>query len=454
MARPTLTSRLSSADPSLDALVDVTSGDVLSYGELTARVDHLADALARAGVVEGTRVAGRLPRGSMRVIAPLACWSLGAAYLPTEPGWSAALHSLILERAGATLLIDDRGKVHRLATSNTTHGSESLRLILRTSGTTGAPRLIGLTEENLRWFIEAHPQALPLQPGQRMAQFAPHTFDFFFCELIASLCAGACMILLPEEVCGGFGIANLSEMLRRMEVEAVSMTPSVLELITPGPRLRLICSGGERLSSALVRRLSEGGREVINVYGPSETTIFALSHRCDPRKEQDPPLGSPLPGVILSTRLVEDGEELVIEGPCVAAGYLSAPSPGGFLGARRYATGDRVRRDGDGKWQFRGRIDWQCKIAGVRVEPDEVARVMERHEGIDAAVVFVEDEETTPWLRAVYLGAAAVDHEELRALLQDHLPRAAIPSQFMHRAHWPTNARGKLDRVALLQDEG
>lgn len=336
------------------------------------------------------------------------------------------------------------------------HNVSHLSAILVRRDRPGEPRLIGLTEENLRWFIEAHSQALILQRGQRMAQFAPHTFDFFFCELIAALCAGACLVLLPEEVCSGFGLVNLSEMLERTKVEVVSTTPSVLELLEPGPHLRRIYSGGERLPSALVRRLSREGREVTNIYGPSETTIFVLCHRCDPMAEDDPPLGLPLPGVKLSTRAIDDddpGAELIIEGACVTPGYLSSPEPGGFLGSRRYATGDRLQCDEFGEWEFLGRVDLQCKIAGVRVEPDGVARLLERHEGVEAAAVFVEDRETSPWLRAIYRGAAAVDEEELRALLRDHLPRAAIPSQFTHRVRWPTNAHGKLDRVALLRDE-
>ncbi len=158
--------------------------------------------------------------------------------------------------------------------------------------------------------------------------------------------------------------------------------------------------------------------------------------------------------------------ELYIGGVAVARGYLGRPALtaqrfvpdefGGAPGARLYRTGDLVRRTADGQLEYRGRIDHQVKLRGVRIEPGEIEAVLRSLPGVrDAAVILRRDDPDDPRLVA-YLVARAdrVPDADVRRHLPRLLPPAMVPSAFVRLGAFPLTANGKLDRAALLAVSG
>jgi acyl carrier protein len=209
------------------------------------------------------------------------------------------------------------------------------------------------------------------------------------------------------------------------------------------------------------------GAEVRILYGPTEGTILASTHRVPAVGEVRSLLGRPLANVELrlcdsAGRPVPIGVpgELWIGGAGVTRGYLGRPEltmeryPV-VAGCRFYRTGDLARRCDDGNLEFLGRTDDQVKIRGFRVEPGEIEAELCRHPVVREAVVLARDgADGDRRLVAWVLPAAGVDvppplDAELREFLAKRLPSYMIPALFVPVADFPQTANGKLDRQAL-----
>jgi acyl carrier protein len=229
------------------------------------------------------------------------------------------------------------------------------------------------------------------------------------------------------------------------------------------------------LSVAHVRRVRRALPHIrlINGYGPTETTTFAICHTVGdvPENATSIPIGRPISrteAFLLDADLspVPDGEpgELFLGGDGVARGYAGRPDltaerflPNPFdpSGASRlYRTGDRVRRLPDGNLEFLGRTDEQVKIRGYRVELPEVARALARHPLVADNVVVAQGggNDTTDKRVIAYVVArdgASIPADALRSFLRTLLPEFMIPSAFVGLEALPLNENGKVDRKAL-----
>ena len=203
---------------------------------------------------------------------------------------------------------------------------------------------------------------------------------------------------------------SLRDLCLRHGVTLMQGTPSLLSAVAAEPsalaalgKARALLVGGEAFPSGLARKLLDSlpGVRVLNMYGPTETTIWSTVHELDPADDSATvPIGSPIANTLIRVldahgRDVPAGVagELWIGGDGVAAGYLDRPglTQERFValdgGGRFYRTGDRVRRGADGVLEFLGRVDRQVKIHGHRVEPDEVESVLSRHPDVEAVAV-------------------------------------------------------------------
>ncbi len=262
--------------------------------------------------------------------------------------------------------------------------------------------------------------------------------------------------------------------IRRHGVSHLQCTPSQAKMLVADPdareslrALRALLLGGEALPAELLAELGEApGRAIHNMYGPTETTVWSTTARVDGLREL-PPIGRPLANTrvyVLDHHLrpVPPGVagELFIAGEGVSAGYLNRPEltaerfPPEPFGARSlsrmYRTGDRVRQRGDGTLEFLGRMDYQVKIRGHRIEPGEIEAALRLHAGVSEAVVVARDDEGVQRLVAYVVPrgtAPAVD--ELREFVAGRLPEYMIPSNFVPLAALPLTPNGKIDRKAL-----
>ncbi len=456
------------ADRTPDAVAVSCGDETLSYAQLRERAGLLASRLAGHDVVGVC-----LKRSTDMVVALLAAWSAGAAYLPLDPEYPAERREFMIADSGAATVVTaatvtetvvaDGSAPANPAASHRAVVEQAPAYVIYTSGSTGVPKGVAVTHANLaarvRWMVDAY----ELGPDDRIVQFASLSFDAHAEEIFPALVAGARVVLLPD------GGASLPDFLAASPDVTVLDLPTaywhqLVELIDEiawPDALRLVILGGQQVSGAAVDRWRERfGRRVrlVNTYGPTEATIIATAADLvggDAR----PPIGRPIGAtgvqvVDRAGRVVPPGVvgELAIGGAGVAAGYRARPAltaarfvpdPQGEPGARRYLTGDLVRWRGDGDLEFLGRLDDQVKVRGFRVEPGEVEAAILGHPAIGEAAVIARDDA----LVAYVVGSASGD--ELHRHLAGALPAHLVPDVVVHVDRLPLTAAGKIDRAAL-----
>ncbi|MFF3032967.1 amino acid adenylation domain-containing protein [Streptomyces rubiginosohelvolus] len=476
----------------------ISGADEISYAELDERSARLARLLAERGARPGVLIGVSLPRNADLLVTLLAVGRTGAAYLPVDPDFppdrirmllaDAAPALLVTDRATArsldadpatALLLDDPATVHAAADAvplapRPAHG-DAPAYVIHTSGSTGRPKGVVVTRAAVVNFLLCLADTLDFRGSERLLAVTTVGFDIAVLELFLPLITGGTVVLADrEQVRDPALLAGLIDTARPTVMQA---TPSLWRaLLDARPDavdgLRAL-AGGEALAPDLARRLIAHGAELVNLYGPTETTIWSTAGALDATAAEAPHIGTPLwntRALVLGRGLVPlptgVAGELYLAGDGLALGYLGRPGqtaerftaePGGPPGARMYRTGDLARLRADGTMEIVGRADHQVKIRGHRIEPGEVAAALRAHPAVeDAAVVAHQDAaDPTPRLVAYLTGltgtpetratTAARVREELRTVLPGHLvPDLCLPLDTL-----PLTPNGKLDRNAL-----
>ncbi|HKS98940.1 MAG TPA: AMP-binding protein, partial [Rugosimonospora sp.] len=196
---------------------------------------------------------------------------------------------------------------------------------------------------------------------------------------------------------------------------------------------------------------------LLNLYGPAEATIWASYAELSPDTDTGL-IGRPVAG--LAAQVCDErgaplptgrAGELYLSGPTVALGYHGRPdlTAGRFStapdGSRRYRTGDVVVAAADGQLSFRGRVDRRLDVRGVRIEPEEIERVVCEYPGVDLARAFLAEAGV---LTAVY-SPDRPPPTGVAAHLRERLPRWLVPQRIIGAAVLPLGATGKVDERAL-----
>ena len=336
-----------------------------------------------------------------------------------------------------------------------------------TSGSSGTPKAVAVGGAALANAVSYYNEAADVVPGDLLSLLVAAQFDPHISELWCGLSAGAGLAVAPDEV--RYDPKALMLWLREARVDVGHLATPVAERVLADPwpeglRMRCVFIGGERLRSRPRRDVTA---RVHNVYGPAEA-IIATGALVEPDADGGPPpIGGPVAGVNVCVtgedgRIVARGEagELLIGGACLSEGYLDreltrerfvpGPRDSGF--ERVYRTGDKVRMRQDGVLEYLGRLDFQVKISGVRVEPAEVEAVLERHPGVSRAVVATRQHSAggTTLTAFVRPGEGRLDVDALLALARSHLPEQAVPGEVHLVDSFPLNANGKVDTPALF----
>jgi iturin family lipopeptide synthetase A len=468
-----------------DSVAVSCEGAQLTYRALAARAGAVARAVA-------DRVPNEKPKGEHRVAVilrpsldlPAALWGVhvaGYAYLPLDARHPPARLRQILADTGTALILTD--EFHRpaleslgvplLVVEQVPDGPpppwpalspERLAYLLHSSGSTGEPRGIGVTQAGLVNLLASMADIPGAGPSDRLLALTPLTFDIAALELFLPLVTGGTLVIAPTAIRGdGRALARHAADIRPTIMQA---TPSVWTLLIeagwrPEPGMKAL-AGGEALPAPLAARLIAGGAEVWNMYGPTETTIWSSRGRVTTGSAID--LGQSVRGTTLSVLdpaldPVPPGSigELAIGGAGLSRGYWNRPdlTAERFLpapnGGRLYRTGDLVRLDASGRLYFLGRRDHQVKIAGHRIELDEVAGALEALPDVARAVAFVEGTGARAHLAACVLpaGDARLAAGDLRTQLEGSLPAYLVPAHLHVVTSLPTSANGKIDRRAL-----
>jgi amino acid adenylation domain-containing protein/non-ribosomal peptide synthase protein (TIGR01720 family) len=488
-----------------DAPAVVFNGNVLSYAELDRRANRLAHVLIRHGAGPERVVALALPRSVDIVVAQLAVVKSGAAYLPVDPAYPAERIAFMLEDSDpvlvlclaelaprlpvadgvAVLILDDAATVSTVESAPAGTPTDADRIsplalahpayVIYTSGSTGRPKGVVVSHAGLASFSAAEVDRFGVRPGDRVLQFSSPSFDASVLELCMSFPAGATMVVPPPDSLLGDPLADV---LAGSRVTHALIPPVALATVpetvarTGLPDFRTVIVGGDACTAELVARWAPG-RQMINAYGPTESTVVATWTEPLSGGRSAPPIGRP----IWNTRVyVLDGGlapvpvgiagELYVAGAGLARGYLNRPGltaqrfvacPFGEPGSRMYRTGDLVRWNADGELEFLGRADDQVKIRGFRIEPGEIEALLRRHPELAEAVVIARHDQPDAKRLVGYVvpaGSAVPTTSELRAYVAASLPDYMVPSAFVILDRLPLTPNGKLDRRALPEPDG
>ncbi|WP_240466715.1 non-ribosomal peptide synthetase, partial [Streptomyces sp. S5] len=465
-----------------DAVALVCGGRTLTYRELDRRAEELARALAGRGVGAESRVGLLLARSAEVVVAMLAVLKAGAVYVPLHPDSPEERTRSLLTRSRAVLVLTDQDRstvagFPALRADASAAGSsplpaaaplpDALAYVMFTSGSTGVPKGVAVPHAavtalaaDTRWQGGAHTHVL---------FHSPHSFDAATYEIWVPLLRGGTVTVAEEEIS--------PSVLRRAVaggVTAVFLTKALFDLLAEeDPEcfagLREVWTGGEAASPTAMARVQQAVPELtlVHVYGPTETTTFAVCGTLSPADTRDTPvpLGSAMDGTgahILDAALapvpVGTAGELYLGGSGLARGYDGRPDltatrfvpdperPGGRL----YRTGDLVRRRPDGRIDFLGRTDTQVKIRGHRIEPAEIETALLADPAVTrACVVAREDRPGARRLVAYLVATAPQDPSALRDRLARTLPEYMVPAAFVTLDTLPLTPNGKIDQRAL-----
>ncbi|MEV0251354.1 amino acid adenylation domain-containing protein [Nocardia sp. NPDC050712] len=472
----------------------VSAGATTTYGDLDARSNQLARLLIAAGVGPETVVALGLTRGVDLLTGLWAVAKAGAAFLPVDPkhpvdridhmltdsgavlGLTVAAHRDALAASGQWLVLDDpafaqqwRGADRTALPLNVVRPDQPAWMIY-TSGSTGTPKGVTVTHRGIADVVVAQREAMGLDEHSRVLQVASPSFDASVFEALMAFGSGGASVIAPPEVFGGDA---LTELLDAEQVTHVVITPSALATVNPAQvaSVRVLAVAGEAVGAELVERWTgTAGRTMVNLYGPTEFTIWATGS-VGLSVDRPVTIGGPIRGaaaLVLDDRLrpvpLGVAGELYLAGPALARGYHARPdlnaarfvaNPFGDAGERMYRTGDLVRwtRAAAGlELEYLGRTDFQVKVRGQRIELGEIDAVLGRGAGVEFAVTLgVPGPAGATALAAYVVRAAGVDLDvaQLRAYAADALPGYMVPSAFVVLDEIPLNAVGKLDRKAL-----
>jgi amino acid adenylation domain-containing protein len=467
-----------------------TDVEALTYRSLHRRTERFAGYLVERGVSRGDAVAICFSRSIEWIIAALGIMRAGAAYIPVDIDWPEVRLRHVLTDSGAKLIVCRDGLISRLniavqgidpfrdaeEINDSRHYAadksrmDDLAYMIYTSGSSGMPKAVEITHENLSDLVSWHKEAFSINRHDRVSHVTTLSFDAAGWEIWPNLSAGATVCMPKERV--RISPESMKEWIlnERITVAFVPTsyaTPLMTASWPSHTSLRLLLTGGDVLQKAPPAGLPF---DVYNNYGPTECTVVATSSRLEPNSGATPPIGRPRKGASIylldgDGRLVSDGEcgEIYIGGSCVGRGYRNLPEltachflPDPFApepGHRMFRTGDFGARQADGQIRFVGRIDRQVKLNGKRVELDEVGAALARHPSVEFALVIIEN--TTEDRKRLVAYFQLKEHiqdvstKDLSVHLCKILPKFMVPEIF-HRVHEvPLSINGKVDVGAL-----
>ncbi|MCD8307159.1 MAG: GNAT family N-acetyltransferase [Clostridia bacterium] len=455
-------------------------GRRISFKEFLQMVHGIAGMLP-----EGVRSCGIImTHGAEMVAAIFAVLERGAMYVPAEPGFppgrihemmsSSAVDVIITEKAYASVaegfpvicieqggIPGGRGDAYA---EDRAKGAGMPAYVLYTSGTTGSPKGVMVSNGNVCNYVRAFANEFHPGPGDIMLQHSVCSFDIMTEEVFASLLNGAALAIPAREEIQD--IRGTMRFVQETGCTIISGFPYLIEEINwygLPPSVRLLISGGDVLRAGYVGNLV-GKVPVYNTYGPSETTVCASYYNCSegaPLEDGTYPIGRPVLGVQIQI-LGEDGNpvpagekgEICISGKGVSLGYINAPQkPFRTMpdGSRVYHSGDLGYLLPDGNLAFLGRKDKQVMILGKRVEPQEVqSRISQCSTVRKALVMAYNDAEGLAYLVAYVVPVQApLDIQALKDELSHYLTPFMIPEFFIQMPDIPLTPNGKPDTAQL-----
>lgn len=481
--------------------VALSAGDhTMTYAELNEQANRLARHLQKNGVEHQTVTAILAERTPELIVSLLAVLKAGATYVPIDPDYPESRIQYMLKDSGATHLLTHSSFISQtrsLAFDGTylfaddqeilLMSSENLPLeaglddtayIMYTSGTTGQPKGIMTTHSNIARVVK-NTNYLTILETDTLLSLSNSVFDGFTFDVYGALLNGAKLVLPQKETILNMG--KLTELIKGEHISVMFVPTALFHLLvdegTDWMRgVRKVLFGGERASVQHVRKAFDvmGKGRLLNVYGPTESTVFATYYPIDeaiPLEAHSIPIGKPLNqtgAYILSEhrQLQPIGMvgELCLSGKGLAKGYLNRPDltkqvfiPHPFAsGERLYRTGDLAYFREDGLIEYAGRVDDQVKIRGHRIELTEIEANLLMHPGVKQAVLLADHDETNHTRLLAYItcdDAWKGKLDDIKSRLKERLPAYMLPHELIELENLPLTPNGKVDKRQLPKPE-
>jgi amino acid adenylation domain-containing protein len=485
----------------------------LSYREMCDHAAVFAHYLVSLGLEKEMFVPVCMDKSAWMVVAILGVLAAGGAYVPLDPAHPASRHAEIIEDVGAkfviclpkytqryastveTVLPVDRSVFESMKTMSSERplgrsASNNMAYALFTSGSTGKPKGIVTEHASFVTSVSAFAPVVHLNRGTRAFHFASLTFDAAVMEIWGTLIFGGCVCIPSEED----RLNDVAGAMSAMRIEWTFCTPSVASIIEPSsvPTLKTLVCGGEMISAEVINKWTPYV-EVINGYGPTETSVFATLAKITPASEPacighgirstctwvvDPddhdrltPVGSvgelALSGRALAREYLNNPEKTnaeFIDNPRWAAAFPTTTAN------RIYKTGDLVRYYPNGAIECLGRKDHQVKLHGQRMELGEIESRLSQMDSIRHAIVLLPKTGLIKKRLVAILAVNAGDKSlksanecqlvdpsvmhaaklpEVQASLEKQLPIYMVPQAWVVMPSLPMLVSGKIDRKQI-----
>ena len=479
------------------AIALINGAHKLSYQKVNDEAQQIAEGLLALAIDRGAVVGLRLQRSKEAAIAMLGVLKAGCVYMPLPPEYPADRLDHMVESSAAALIICQSKPSGTGATAareidyqtllgatetNTRPATEltcatpsnngEVAYVMYTSGTLGTPNPVAVPHKGVIRLAES-PDYVALSPTTVTLQLAPLAFDASTFEIWAAWLNGGCCVLFPDAT---MNLALLAKTIAREKVNTLWLTSSLFNaIVDENPNvlrgIEQLLVGGEALSVPHIAKAQAALPKVnlINGYGPTECTTFACTYpipkNLDPRLLRVP-IGKTIQRTSAwvldhARRPIIPGfvGELYLGGDGVAIGYLNnkALTDQRFVTTeingqetRLYKTGDLVVEKADGNLEFWGRADQQVKIAGFRIEPQQLERVLLDDPDVGNVAIGVQRREASTTLVAVIEPKTfSSSIEPIRTRANSKLAQHERPGHYFAIEKLPTTTNGKIDREAL-----
>lgn len=477
-----------------DQVVLVSDGETMTYQELEDKSNLFAAHLRKQHNIKGDDLIGiMLSPSNWSIVSILSILKSGAAYVPIDMDMpiervqylidDTKLKTLIMlsndkEKAKSyqvdTYFIDEKWneiKESKEAIEYVNVQPNDLAYVIFTSGSTGEPKGVMISHSNLLDYTAGLFENTNITKSKQFALMSNIATDLGNTVLYGAILSGGTLHLPSKEMLRN--AEEIHEYFDANDIDCMKIVPSHWKALAKENELllpkKMIVFGGDSLPVAFVKAIKKQKTELelINHYGPTETTIGKLLTNIDSNtKYQIIPIGQPFSDtkvyvVNKGLQLCPIGVpgELLIGGKGVARGYLGKPelsqkqfiqNPFTDTDETVYKTGDLVRMLQNGNIEFLGRIDNQVKIRGNRVELGDIESALIGVDGVKTVLVTARETDTgDKELVAYYTGTTTQDLGVLRTYLKERLPVYMVPSYFVYLEEFPLTANGKINRKLL-----
>lgn len=484
----------------------------VTYEQLNEEANQLAGLLLREGVKVGEPVALMINRSMQTIVGILGIIKAGGVYVPIDPEYPTERVAFVLRHSEARILISETELIERLGhqlnvttiidisgsgvilegninvyaredvirqskdNPDVIYTNESLMYIMYTSGSTGIPKGVMVSHGNVYNYINWSIENFGLNADDNMILVTSISFDISVFEIFGALLSGATLHIIKSDV-----LKNPDLLIEYVSQKSISVWHSVPALMTQlmlklsqkiatgyhGNILdmRLIMLGGEAWNVALATEIKSVFEKsaVVNMYGPTETTIWVTSYTVDDNvgSLSSLPIGKP---IVNNRLLILDRYkklcgvgvigEIHISGLNVTKGYFKdqEKTDQTFIsnnGEIMYMTGDYGYYQPDGNVGFIGRQDGMVKVRGYRIEIGEIEKAMLEIDRVVEVAVIAKKESETNNLYCYYVSDKEMDEQLLLNCLIKKLPRYMIPIRFIWMNSFPATPNGKVNRKAL-----